>query len=479
MAFKKQFTKPFEIPQARHGDRVPPQAMDAEKAVLGSMLIEREAIEQCHEILEATHFYSNNHRVIFEAIVDLYNRGSAVDMITLSEALRSQQQLDAVGGEVFLSELIEKVSTAAHASHYANMVRQKATLRDLINNATHVVEQCYLQEEEPEKLVDLAQERIFAVSQKQEMKGFVHASSLSQIVMERIEKANLSKQSVTGVPTGFIKFDSMTGGLQKSDFVILGARPSQGKTAIALNMAYHAAVEKKVPVAIFSLEMGKESIFQRMVCAAAMTDLHQVRTGMFKREKWADLTRELAKLSESSLYIDDTPGITITEIRMRSRRLASELKKQNKELGLIIIDYIQLIRSSGRVESRQQEVSEISRMIKDLARTLNVPVLALAQLNRKSEDSGRTSSGHKPQLSDLRESGSLEQDADVVALLHREGYYDRDNPELQRQASLIIAKQRNGPVGEVELNFLSEFTRFTNPAPQNMDFPEESALTPS
>ncbi|MDD4004866.1 MAG: replicative DNA helicase [Elusimicrobiaceae bacterium] len=477
MPQKKHFSKPFSGLPAKSGDRVPPQAIDAEKAVLGSMLIEREAIEQCHEILQPEHFYSHNHRVIFEAMVDLYNRNSAVDMITLSEELRSKKMIELVGGEVYLAELIDKVSTAAHAGHYAGIVRQKATLRDLINNATHVVEQCYLEEEEPEKLVDLAQERIFAVSQKQEMKGFVHASALSQIVMERIEKANLNKQSVTGVPTGFIKFDNMTGGLQKSDFVILAARPSQGKTAMALNIAYHAAVEKKVPVAIFSLEMGKESIFQRMVCAAAMTDLHQVRTGMFKREKWADLTRELARLSESSLYIDDTPGITITEMRMRSRRLASELRKQGKELGLIMIDYIQLIRSAGRVESRQQEVSEISRMIKDLARTLNVPVMALSQLNRRSEDGGRT--GHKPQLSDLRESGSLEQDADVVALIHREGYYERDNPDLQRQASVIIAKQRNGPVGEVELNFLSEFTRFTNPAPQNMDFPEESALAPS
>lgn len=476
-SFKKNFNKPFTVPPVKSGDRMPPQAIDAEKAVLGSMLIEREAIEQCHEILLPEHFYSNNHRVIFEAIVDLYNRNSAVDMITLSEELRSRKMLEMTGGEVYLAELIDKVSTAAHATHYAGIVRQKATLRDLINNATHVVEQCYMEEEEPEKLVDMAQERIFAVSQKQEMKGFVHASTLSQLVMERIEQANLNKQSITGVPTGFIKFDNMTGGLQKSDFVILAARPSQGKTAMALNMAHYAAVEKKVPVAIFSLEMGKESIFQRMVCAAAMTDLHQVRTGMFKREKWADLTRELARLSESSLYIDDTPGMTITEMRMRSRRLASELKKQGKELGLIIIDYIQLIRSSGKSESRQQEVSEISRMVKDLARTLNVPVMALSQLNRRSEDGGRT--GHKPQLSDLRDSGSLEQDADVVALIHREGYYDRENPEVQRQASIIIAKQRNGPVGEVELNFLSEFTRFTNPAPSNMDFPEESALTPS
>ncbi|MFA6583466.1 MAG: replicative DNA helicase [Elusimicrobiaceae bacterium] len=458
-------------------DRLPPQALDAEKAVLGSMLIEREAIELVMEILEDNHFYSNNHRTVFNAIKSLYNRGAAVDLITLSEELKSGKTLEIIGGEAYLAELIDKVSTAAHATHYANIVRQKATLRDLINNATHIVEQCYMEEEEADKLVDSAQDRLFAISQKQEMKGFVHASTLSQIVMERIESAHMQKQSVTGVPTGFIKFDSMTGGFQKSDFIILAARPSQGKTAMALNMAYHAAVEKKVPVAIFSLEMGKESIFQRMVCAAAMTDLHQVRTGMFKREKWSDLTRELAKLSESSLYIDDTPGLTITEMRMRSRRLASELKKQKKELGLIMIDYIQLIRSSHRIESRQQEVSEISRMIKDLARTLNVPVVALSQLNRRSEDGGRT--GHKPQLSDLRESGSLEQDADVVALIHREGYYDRENPDLQRQASLIIAKQRNGPVGEVELNFLSEFTRFTNPAPSNMEFPDESMVTPS
>lgn len=470
-----KFSKSFL--SAKSGDRLPPQALDAEKAVLGSMLIEREAIEQTLEIIEQEHFYSNNHGAIFAAIRDLYNHGVAVDLITLSDELKKRKSFDAIGGEVYLAEVIDKVSTAAHASHYASIVRQKALLRDLINNATHIVEQCYLEEEEPEKLVDQAQDRIFSVSQKQAMKGFVHASALAQIVMERIETAHMQKKEVPGVPTGFTKFDSMTGGFQKSDFIILAARPSQGKTAMALNMAYHAAVEKKVPVAIFSLEMSKESIFQRMVCAAAMADLHHVRSGMFKKEKWADLTRELAKLSESALYIDDTPGLTITEMRMRSKRLASELKKQGKELGLIMIDYIQLIRSTRRTESRQQEVAEISRLIKDLARTLNVPVVALSQLNRRSEDSGRT--GHEPQLSDLRDSGSLEQDADVVALIHREEYYDRDNPELKRQASLIIAKQRNGPTGKVELNFLNEFTKFTNPAPKNMNFPEEIEETPS
>ena len=246
--------------------------------------------------------------------------------------------------------------------------------------------------------------------------------------------------------------------------IILGARPSQGKTALALNIAHHACVNCGVPTAIFSLEMGRHSIYERMLCSAAMAEVHQVRNGYFPRNKWKDLTRELARLAEAPMYIDDTPGITITEIRMRSRRLANELAKQGKTLGLIIIDYLQLIRSSGRAESRQQEVSEISRMLKELARNLNVPVLALSQLSRKNEDKSRLD--NKPQLSDLRESGSIEQDADVVALIHREGYYKRDDESLKRKATLIIAKQRNGPVGDIDLNFISEYTLFTNPAPE-------------
>jgi len=455
--------------------RVPPQASDAEMAVLGSMLIEREAVDRAFEILEERHFYSSAHQAIFRAIQSLYEKSRAVDLVTLVEELKTAGKLAGAGGEVYLSELVDKVSTAAHVAHYAHIVRYKATLRDLISAATTIVESCYGQEEEADVLVDQAQEKIFAVSQQQIVKGFISAKELAHVVMERVEAAHVKKESVTGVATGFMKLDEMTGGFQKNDFVIIAARPSQGKTAIALNIAYHAAVEKKIPVAVFSLEMAKEVIFERMVCAASRVNLHSVRTGMFKREKWTDLTREFTRLSDAPLYIDDSPGIGITEMRMRVRRLASELKKQNKELGLVIIDYIQLIHGpQRRMENRQQEVSEISRRLKELARNLSLPVLALSQLNRRTED--RSREGNKPQLSDLRESGSLEQDADVVALIHREEYYKREDPALKGLATLILAKQRNGPVGEIDLNFLHEYTLFTNPAPRAMSYAEEPTI---
>ncbi|WP_424243983.1 replicative DNA helicase [Elusimicrobium posterum] len=450
-------------------EKVPPQAIDAEMAVLGSMLIESQAVERAFDILKPEHFYKDAHKKIFSAMRTLTDKNQAIDTITVSEELKTSNQLLQVGGEIYLAELIDKVSTAAHVEHYAEIVYKKFLVRDLIKISTNIVQECFKQEDEPEKLIDLAQEQIFKISQKQDIKGFVAAKDLAEEVMHLIEKARLDKNPVKGVPTGFTEFDYKTGGFRKSDLIIVGARPSQGKTALALNMAHFASVAKNIPVAFFSLEMGKNSIFERMLCSAAMADVHQVRSGIFKMEKWRDLTREAGRLAGAPFFIDDTPGITITDIRMRARRLANDLEKEGKELGMIMIDYLQLIRSTGRFESRQQEVSEISRMLKELARTLNVPVVALSQLSRKNEDKSRQGSGNKPQLSDLRESGSIEQDADVVALIHRDGYYNRDDESLKRKATLIIAKQRNGPVGEIDLNFISEHTLFTNPAPEEIE----------
>lgn len=460
-------------------EKLPPQALDAEMAVLGAMLMEQDAVEQALNILKPEHFYKDAHKKIFAAMKALAERAQAVDLITLTEELKTQNQLVSVGGELYLTDLLGKVSTAAHAEHYANIVYKKFLVRDLIRTATGLVQDCYKGEEEPEKLIDTAQEQIFRLSQRQELRGFVSSQDLAASVMEQIEKAHLNRNAVQGVPTGFTEFDSKTGGLRKSDLIILGARPSQGKTAMALNIA-HTAVMAGFPTAIFSLEMDRNSIYLRMVCAAARAEVSQVRRGWFPKAKWSSLTDSLAQLSSAPLYIDDTSGITITEIRMRARRLANELAKQGKELGLIVIDYLQLIRSSGRTESRQQEVSEISRMLKDLARTLNVPVLALSQLSRKNEEKGRKD--NKPQLSDLRESGSIEQDADVVALIHREGYYDRNNPNVQRNATLIIAKQRNGPVGDIALNYFGECTLFTNPVSTEQEAsygPAEAAIGPA
>lgn len=455
-------------------EKLPPQALDAEMAVLGSMMIEAEALERAFDILKPEHFYKNAHQKIFNAMASLMSKNQAVDLITITEELKRQGFLAEIGGERYLSELMGKVSTAAHVEHYAKMVYEAALVRELINISTATVEECYKNPDDPTSLIDEAQGKLFKLNQQRELKGFVSSKELSGEVMQMIEKLIVDKNPIKGVPTGFTKFDLKTGGLRKSDLIILAARPSQGKTAMALNIAHYAAVHAKVPVAIFSLEMGRHSIYQRMVCSAAMADLHQVSTGMFKKERWRELAREIQRLGEAPMFIDDTPALTITDIRVRSRRLASELKKQGKELGLIMIDYIGLIRGGGKkAESRQQEVSEISRMLKELARNLEVPVLALSQLNRKTEDKTRTS--NRPQLSDLRESGSIEQDADVVALIHREGYYKRDDPSLERDATLIIAKQRNGPVGDVKLNWYSEYTLFANPAPENVEVAPEAA----
>lgn len=450
-------------------ERIPPQAIDAEMAVLGSMLLDAEAVNDALEILKPEHFYKEAHQKIFAAMKTLVDRGQAVDLVTVSEELKKNNLLAQLGGEVYLTQLVDKVATAAHVKHYAEIVYKKYVVRDLIRTATGLVQRCYKEEDDdPQILIDTAADQIYKLSQKQKLSGFISSKDLAPEVMDLLEKASQNKNAIQGVPTGLDAFDHRTGGLRKSDLIILGARPSQGKTALALNIAHHACVERGIPVAFFSLEMGRHSIFERMLGAAAMVEIHKLRTGWFDRSKWSDLTRELGRLSAAPFYIDDTSGISITELRMRSRRLASELKKQGKELGLIVIDYLQLIRGGERrTESRQQEVSEISRMLKDLARTLNVPVLALSQLSRKNEDKTRTD--NKPQLSDLRESGSIEQDADVVALIHRDWYYKREDESLKNKATLIIAKQRNGPVGDIDLAFFGEYALFTNPAPEHME----------
>ncbi len=456
-------------------EKLPPQALDAEMAVLGSMMIEAEALERAFNILKPEHFYKNAHQKIFNAMASLMGRSQAVDLITLTEELKKQGFLAEIGGERYLAELMGKVSTAAHVEHYAKMVYDAALVRELIKISTSTVEECYKNSDDPTALIDEAQGKLFKLNQQRELRGFVSSKELSSEVMQMIEKLVIDKNPIKGVPTGFKKFDLKTGGFRKSDLIIFAARPSQGKTAMALNIA-HYAVTHGVPVAIFSLEMNRHSIYQRMVCAAARANLHKVSQGYFEKARWRELAMEIEKLGNAPLYIDDTPALSITDIRVRSRRLASELKKQGKELGLIMIDYIGLIRGAGkRVESRQQEVSEISRMLKELARNLEVPVLALSQLNRKTED--KTRKDNRPMLSDLRESGSIEQDADLVALIHREGYYKRDDPNFEHDATLIIAKQRNGPTCDVELNWFGEFTLFTDPPPESVDvnIPTEAA----
>ncbi len=430
-------------------------------AVLGSMLIEREAAEKALDLLHETDFYLDPHKRIYRAVHALFGAGQAIDVVTVSEELRKKGELDAIGGGGFLAELINKVTTAAHVEYYARLVKEKAILRDLIAAATGVVTACYTMEKEPKQILDEAQGAILKVSERQTLQGVIEMKDLVHEVVDQIEKAHHSKQEVTGIPTGLRAFDKMTTGFQKSDLILIAARPSQGKTAIALNMVAHAVLEKNLPVLFFSLEMNRHAIMQRFIASEAKVNLKDIRTGYFKRDRWQDLTGAAARFSEAPLFINDNPGMTVFNVRAISRQLMTRLRQEKKELGMVVIDYLQLLRSgASRTENRQQEVSEISRGLKQLARELNLPVIALSQLSRASED--KTRLDNKPKLSDLRESGSLEQDADVVAMIHREGYYKPNDPTLENKAEIIIAKQRQGPTGSVPLTFLRSITRFVD-----------------
>jgi len=439
----------------------PPQALEAEMAVLGSMLIEREACEKALDLLHETDFYLDPHKRIFRSIFTLFGAGQAIDGVTVSEELRKKSELDGVGGGSYLAELINKVTTAAHVEYYGRLVKEKAILRDLIAVATGVVTACYTQEKDPKQILDEAQGSILKVSERQTLQGVTEMKDLVHEVVEQIERAHHSKQEVTGIPTGLRAFDKMTTGFQKSDLILIAARPSQGKTAIALNMVAHAVLEKNLPVLFFSLEMNKHAIMQRFIASEAKVNLKDIRTGYFKRDRWQDLTGAAARFGDAPLFINDNPGMTVMSVRTISRQLMTRLRQEKKELGMVVIDYLQLLRGGGgRSENRQQEVSEISRGLKQLARELNLPVIALSQLSRASEDKSRLD--NRPKLSDLRESGSLEQDADVVAMIHREGYYKPNDPTLENKAEIIIAKQRQGPTGSVPVTFLRSITRFVD-----------------
>jgi len=448
---------------AAQNPALPPQALEAEMAVLGSMLIEREAAEKALDALHENDFYLDAHKKVFRAVFALFNASQAVDLVTVSEELRKKGELDSVGGGAFLADLIGKVTTAAHVEHYARLVKEKALLRDLINAATGVVSACYAQEKDTKVILDEAQGSILKVSERQALHGVVSAKDIVHEVVDQIEKAVHSKNDVTGVPTGLRAFDRMTTGFQKSDLILIAARPSMGKTAFAQNIIAHVVLEKAAPVLFFSLEMNRHAIMQRFIAAEAKVNLKDIRTGYFRRDRWQDLTNAAARFSDAPLFINDNPGMTVFSVRAIARQLMSRLKQDNKALGMIVIDYLQLLRGGGsRQENRQQEVSEISRGLKQLARELNVPVIALSQLSRASED--KTRLDNKPKLSDLRESGSLEQDADLVTLIHREGYYKPNDPTLENKAQLIIAKQRQGPTGIVDVLFLRDITRFVDEA---------------
>ncbi|HSA30694.1 MAG TPA: replicative DNA helicase [Candidatus Omnitrophota bacterium] len=432
--------------------KVPPQNIEAEQSVLGAMLIDEEAIGVALETLDSAWFYEDAHRIIFQAILELYNQRKNVDLITLSDRLRGDGNLERVGGLPYLSQLAEIVPTSANVEHYADIVKSKGILRNLIKNATEIVNTCYASGSDVDQIVDRAEELIFEIS---EVKHRQSASDIKDLVkhsIENIDKLFQKKEKVTGVATGFIDFDRMTSGLQSSDLIILAGRPSMGKSALAGSIIEHVGIDVQKPVAIFSLEMSKEQLVQRMLCSQARVDAHKVRTGFLSPSDWPLLTKAAGKLSNARIFIDDTPAISALELRAKARRLKSQ-----HDIQLIVLDYLQLMRGHTRADSRQQEISEISRSIKALARELKVPIVALSQLSRAVE----SRQDHKPQLSDLRESGAIEQDADVVILLVREEYY-MPTEENRGKAEVIIAKQRNGPVGSFKLAFLKEFVRFEN-----------------
>lgn len=434
--------------------RVPPQSLEAEESVLGGILLDNTALDRVTELVRVDDFYREAHRKIFRAMLALGERGEPADLVTLAEALRQRGELEAVGGAAALAELADRVPTAANVARYARIVRDKAIQRNLIATATAIAERCYEASGDVRELLDRAEGEILALSDQEVKPTFARLDTVISRAFNDIEHLHQKKQVVTGVPTGFIDLDKLTAGLQPSDLVVIAARPSMGKTAFALNIAANAALKTGGGVAIFSLEMSKEQLALRLLAGEARVDLTRVRTGQLSDREFRDLAYAASHLYPAPIFIDDTPALSVLELRAKARRL---WRDPAAKLQLVVVDYLQLMRSAEGKDSREQEISEISRSLKALAKELHVPVVALSQLNRQVE----TRSPPIPRLSDLRESGAIEQDADVIAFIYREEVW-RPDTDRRGVADLIVAKQRNGPVGTVELTFLRECTRFEN-----------------
>lgn len=448
---------PQSLARDPYRDRRPPYSEDAEQAVLSAMLIDQDAVMRAVEFVNDTMFYAERHRRLFRAMVLITERGGVVDPLTLSEELLRRGELDAAGGKDYIGFLVDAVPTAANIEYHAQIVREKAILRRLIEVSTSIVAEAFEGKSTAADLLDEAESKIFLVAQQQTKDGFTRIKELLWPTMERIEALQRGGKTVTGVASGFNDLDELTSGFQPADLVIVAARPSMGKTAFTLNVAQHAAIEHNVPVAFFSLEMSKESLVQRMLTSEARIDAQRLRKGMLRDDDFPRLARAAGILSSAPVWIDDTPGMTLLEMRSKARRL-----KADAGVGLVVVDYLQLMQGPSNSESRQQEVSQISRGLKALAKELNVPVVALSQLSRAPEQ--RTGDNKRPQLSDLRESGAIEQDADLIMFLYRQEFYDgpvdKDGNSLEGKAEVIVGKQRNGPTGIVNLFFHKQYTRF-------------------
>ena len=444
-------------------ERIPPHNIEAEQAVIGAVFLEPNAFSTAAERLMPNDFYRANHQVIFEAMFSLFEKGEPIDIVTVTTFLANSDKLDIAGGVTYLTDVAGSVPTAANISYYSKIVEEKALLRRLIQTATNIVTETFEKEDEVSEVLDEAERSILEVSSRQNASAFKPIKDVLIDVYDNIEQLHNAKSDVTGIPTGYRDLDRMTSGFQRNDLIIIAARPSMGKTAFALNIAQNVAINTSENVAIFSLEMGADQLVQRMLCAEGNIDSQRLRTGKLEQEDWGKLTMAMGSLSHAGIYIDDSPGIRVSDIRSKCRRL-----KQENGLGMIIIDYLQLIQGSvNSQDNRQQEVSEISRSLKGLARELEVPLIALSQLSRGVE----SRQDKRPMMSDLRESGSIEQDADIVGFLYRDDYYESESENTNIE--IILAKQRNGPTGTVELAFVKEYNKFVD-----LDFRYDESQAP-
>lgn len=437
--------------------RVPPQAVDVEMAVLGGMLLEKEAIAKAIEVVDETAFYKPAHQYIFSAMIGLFERSEPVDLITLIEELRRRAQLEKIGGEFYLTELTTKVTNAANIEFHAHIVLEKALMRQLIASSSAMAGRAFSETEDALELLDEAEQQIFQISEQRMKKNFVSMNTAVHSTMEMLESIHGKHSGITGVPAGFTELDNITGGFQKSDLIIVAGRPSQGKTALVLSLARNASVIHNVPIGFFSLEMSTQQLVMRLICAEARVDAHMVRTGRLPEDEWRKLSTSVGRLYKAKIFIDDTAALGILELRAKARRLKAE-----HNVGMIVVDYLQLMQGPKNAQSREQEISSISRSLKALAKELNIPVVALSQLNRAVEARG----DKRPVLADLRESGAIEQDADVVVFVHRPEMFgiekDENGNSTEGTAELIIGKQRNGPTGTARMAFIKQYARFEN-----------------